>query len=400
MGAVWAARHLPLRSLVAVKLIDSTHASDPNALARFEREAHAAAMLRSAHVVQVLDFGVDEGSPYLVMELLQGQSLAARLAERGRLPPEETWTIVSHVASAMSRAHARGIVHRDLKPDNVFLVDEGEELVAKVLDFGVAKVLLDPTQALTDSGVLVGTPRYSSPEQLEARPIDARSDLFSLGVMTFECVTGLRPFDSSSMPALLRAICYDPVVVPSRVARVPVGFDEWFARASSRDPAARFQTAKEFVDGLRPLLGPGSPVPTIGPLDDGAPRWKPRTSDPPVEETYLCPVGERRGEARVPSSIPAGIDRMRDLHHVAVIQNASRGGALLVTRHACTVGQCLVLSLHTEDAQQGDTFAARVVRVAPLAGSIWEFEVGVQFLETLPDELFARVQVGVAVSRC
>ena len=138
MGTVWLAHHLTLQSPVAIKLIEPQIASNPEALARFMREARAAAALRSPHVVQILDHGVDDGTPYIAMELLEGESLAARLRKVGRLSPEDTARILTHTARAVSRAHEVGVVHRDLKPDNIFLIENEEEELAKVLDFGIA----------------------------------------------------------------------------------------------------------------------------------------------------------------------------------------------------------------------------------------------------------------------
>jgi serine/threonine protein kinase len=391
MGSVWAAEHLALRSRVAVKVIDNSLVGNRNALLRFEQEARAAATLRSAHVVQVLDFGVDAGNPYLVMELLEGESLATRLATRGALSALETWTVVSHVAHAMSRAHAQGFVHRDLKPDNVFLIEDVEGLLVKVLDFGVAKTLVGPTMGLTATGALLGTPRYASPEQAEGKPVDVRSDLWSLGVVTFECLTGELPFDAQSLPAILSAICFDPIVVPSALARVPVGFDAWFARAVQRDRARRFQSAKEMAEELRPLIGPGVQTSWVGPLDDATTQVSiPRNTL--HLHTYPSAQPERRGEIRIPSSIPAGIDRQRDLRHAALIHNTSRGGALLVTRNECHLEQELVLTLHLDSADHGEVVSARVTRVTPRADDVWKFEVGVRFVEPLSDELIARLE--------
>ncbi|HWA78017.1 MAG TPA: serine/threonine-protein kinase [Polyangiaceae bacterium] len=391
MGSVWVADHLALRSRVAVKVIDPVFALNPKAQRRFEQEAQAAASLRSPHVVQVLDFGVDQGSPYLVMELLEGESLASRLETRGPLPPNQVWSVISQVARAMTRAHAQGFVHRDLKPDNVFLVEDGEEPVVKVLDFGVAKALTEPQLGLTETGMLLGTPLYASPEQAECKAVDSRSDLWSLGVMTFECLTGRQPFKAASLPKLLSAICYDPIPVPSRSARVPVGFDNWFARAVNRDRERRFQSAKELSEELRPLLGPDAKVDWIGPTEEedvtvidreGALRF----------HTYPRGDDERRSEARIPSSIPAGINRRRDIHHTALIYNASRSGALLLTRHPCEIRQELLLTLHIESAERGEEVPARVVRVRPHPDEVWQFEVGVRFVTPLSDELVARLE--------
>ena len=259
MGSVWKAQHLTLRSWVAIKLIDPSLASSDEALARFLREAQSAASLRSPHVVQILDHGVDNGVPYIAMELLEGESLADRLDRLGKLSPAETVRVMTHTGRAMTRAHEAGIVHRDLKPDNIFLVRNDDDEIAKVLDFGIAKAkstTFDVTTG-TRTGTMMGTPYYMSPEQVEgSKAIDHRSDLWAMAVIAFECVTGARPFDDETLGALLLKICMKPMPIPSQYAQVPPGFDAWFARAAQRVPAERFQTAREMMDALRGVLTP------------------------------------------------------------------------------------------------------------------------------------------------
>ena len=398
MGSVWLAEHLTLRSHVAVKLIDPALAASGDVLRRFEREARAAATLRSPHVVQVLDFGVDAGRPYLVMEFLSGESLGLRLSQRGKLPANEVWTVLSQVGRAMARAHREGFVHRDLKPDNIFLVDEPPDFFVKVLDFGIAKALR-PTRTLagsplTETGVLLGTPHHMSPEQAEGVAVDARSDLFSMGVIAFECLTGKLPFDGTSLPALLRSICYDPVVVPSAVAAVPRGFDAWFAKAVARDREARFQTAEELVEALEPILrvprDEWNDTPVGGPtLREVRDRQQPALR----LDTYPGVPPERRTEMRIPSSIPAGINGQRDLRHTALIHNTSRSGALLATRHPCHPGQELVLTLHWSGEHHGESVNATVVRVeARRDDPIWKFDVGVRFEAPLADAFVDEIE--------
>ena len=275
MGAVWRAEHLVLRSPVAVKLVLSRVADSEPLRARFLREAQAAAALRSPHVVQILDFGVHDDTPFMVMELLEGESLRERLRRVGVLSAPETARIVAHVARALGRAQEAGIVHRDLKPDNVFLVHNADEDVAKVLDFGIAKAVSEGegVGAATQTGAVLGTPHYMSPEQARGtRAVDHRSDLWALGVISFECLTGRRPFDSAVLGDLLVKICTDPVPVPSSLAPVPAGFDAWFQRALERDPERRFGSAQEMADALRSLVGgvqtsiaPPAPTASIGP---------------------------------------------------------------------------------------------------------------------------------------
>ncbi len=260
MGTVYRAEHLALKAPVAIKVIDREVAVGDVAFTRFMREAQAAASLRSPHVVQILDYGTEGERPFMVMEMLEGESLADRLDREERLSPEETFRVISHVAKAVAKAHEADIIHRDLKPDNVFLVhNEGDE-IAKVLDFGVAKVeatALDGS-GHTRTGSLLGTPYYMSPEQAQGnKDIDARSDLWALGVIAFECLTGRRPFSSDGLGDLVLQICIRDIPRPSDHADVPGGFDEWFFHACERELEDRFQTARELSEALRGALGLG-----------------------------------------------------------------------------------------------------------------------------------------------
>lgn len=258
MGTIWRAQHLVLNAPVAVKVIDRTAVPDEETLSRFMREAQSAAALRSPHVVQILDYGIDGKVPFMAMELLEGENLAQRIKRQKRLTPQETARVLSHIGRAISRAHEAGIVHRDLKPENVFLVKNEDEEIAKVLDFGVAKVeshaLSEGTR--TRTGSILGTPFYMSPEQAQGnRTVDSRTDLWAMGVIAFECLTGKRPFYSDGLGDLVLAICVRDIPQPSSIASVPIGFDAWWNRAVARDPEKRFQTAKELTESLREALG-------------------------------------------------------------------------------------------------------------------------------------------------
>jgi len=278
MGSVWRAHHLSLNSPVALKLIDPSLAVHPDARARFMREAQAAAALRSPHVVQTFDFGLHDDIPFIAMELLEGETLADRLDRDKTIAPALTAQVMTHVARAMSKAHDAGIVHRDLKPDNVFLVHNEDEVVAKVLDFGVAKATGGTSlqsDSKTRTGALLGTPYYMSPEQAQGdKTVDWRSDLWSMAIITYECLLGHRPFDSDGLGNLLVQICVAPVPVPSQRGSVPPGFDAWFARATERDPTLRLQSAREFARTLREALTGESPraSQTSSPAFDAAGR--------------------------------------------------------------------------------------------------------------------------------
>jgi eukaryotic-like serine/threonine-protein kinase len=256
MGSVWKAHHIALDSPVAIKLMEPEIAADQAGLERFVREAKAAAALRSPHVVQTLDFGVHEGTPYIAMELMVGESLAKRLERLGRLSVAETTKVITHVGRAVGKAHEMGIVHRDLKPDNIFIVQNDDEEVVKVLDFGIAKMSNSTAQASvqTVTGAMIGTPYYASPEQLEgSKSVDHRTDVWAMGVIAYECLLGIRPFEGGTIAELVLRICTRPLPVPSSVGPVPIGFDEWFARACARHLEQRFWTVRELSDALRAL---------------------------------------------------------------------------------------------------------------------------------------------------
>jgi serine/threonine protein kinase len=258
MGSVWLATHLALDIPCAVKFIEGEIAQLPEAQQRFEREAKAAAQLRSPHVVQILDHGVFQGTPYIAMELLDGEDFGKRLQRIGRMAPPDVLRIVGQVCRALTKAHGVGIVHRDLKPDNIFLVPDDDREIAKVLDFGIAKATgsgIDGSN--TKTGAMLGTPYYMSPEQAQGiKAVDQRSDLWSLAVIVFQALTGRLPFESEALGDLLVRIIVAPVPMPSHfVQDLPTTFDRWWEKASQRDPAARFQSAREFGDSLAIAFG-------------------------------------------------------------------------------------------------------------------------------------------------
>ena len=256
MGSVWVAEHQSLETRVAVKFIAHYLAGNAQSAARFKREAAAAASVKSPHVVQVLDYGVTTaGTPFIVMELLEGKDLRARIGPGNPVPPRETTAIVRQVARALGRAHELGIVHRDVKPENVFLCQhDDDEPFVKVLDFGVAK--RESEGHLTTTGTTVGTPYYMSPEQLVgAKTVDARSDLWAVGVMTFYMLTGKRPFGGETAAAVAVSIHNGTLPMPTKSnPKLPPAIDAWFAKACARDPNDRFQTAKELATMLARAL--------------------------------------------------------------------------------------------------------------------------------------------------
>jgi serine/threonine-protein kinase len=257
MGVLWVAHHLSLDLRVVVKFLADELRDDPRAASRLAREAGALARVKSPHVVQVLDCGVsDAGDPFVVMELLEGRDLSTHLAERGPVVPEEAISLVGQLARALSRAHAAGLVHRDVKPSNVFLCEVGDtDLHVKLLDFGVAKSLVGRGGS-TQSGSMVGTPAYMSPEQIVGAEVSARADIWGLGVLAFEVLTGRRPFEGETTGALSLAIhTLDRPSLRRFVPSLPESVDSWFARACAIAPEARFASALEAATALGAALG-------------------------------------------------------------------------------------------------------------------------------------------------
>jgi serine/threonine protein kinase len=261
MGSIWVARHTELNVKVAVKFISAAYSTSPTLRARFVREARAAAQIASSFVVHVHDYGVAEDTPYIVMELLEGEDLSVRLKREERLSLPDVTRICMQIAKGLRAAHKAGFVHRDLKPSNVFLVrtteDDDEEAI-KILDFGVAKQIeASPLDECTKTGEIMGSPHYMSPEQiLESKSIDARSDLWSFAVILFRAITGELPFPGDACGLVMSKILTDPIPLPSRHApELPASVDEFFMRAFQRDPAHRFQTARELAEAFAKALG-------------------------------------------------------------------------------------------------------------------------------------------------
>jgi serine/threonine-protein kinase len=256
MGSVWRAWHETLHIPVAVKFIDAGLADESGLLQRFATEASAAAKIRSPHVVQMLDHGLDEfGRPYIAMELLEGESLQALLDRRGTMPLAEVVKLVNDVAKALAKAHAANVVHRDIKPENIFICPDDDGFIAKVLDFGIAKseTPVGLVQEKTRTGTLLGTPLYMSPEQALGRGgIDSRSDLYSLAVVAFRALTGEVPFVRQGLGELIVAIVNEaPASVSSLAPGTTLGVDQWFKKALAKRPDDRFANAKEMAAELK-----------------------------------------------------------------------------------------------------------------------------------------------------
>jgi serine/threonine-protein kinase len=261
MGAVYLARHVELDQLMAVKMMLPEAAKNPEAVTRFMREARAAVKIKSNHVVRVTDVGtLPSGLPYMAMEYLEGKDLREVLAERGRLPLEEAAEYMLQALEALAEAHARGIVHRDLKPGNLFLTQGPDGTpVVKVLDFGISKVItgtLATSDPLTKNAALMGSPLYMSPEQMKAsRNVDMRADIWAIGVMFYELLTGDVPFKGDSLPELCAVIVLDGATPKARdvVPELPQGVDELIGRCLARKRDERFANAAEVARALAPF---------------------------------------------------------------------------------------------------------------------------------------------------
>ena len=258
MGCVWAAEHLRLEVPVAIKLLRGDKHGDAEALARFEREAKALRLVDSRHVVRLIDSGISaDGRPYLAMELLGGETLERRLERCGCMALPAVARVATHVAGALSAIHDAGFVHRDIKPANVFATVSDGDAVYKVLDLGTATPLKPvsrggPNARLTTVGHLVGTPSYMSPEQLIcSRDVDGGADLWALAVLVYRALCGTLPFEAVDHSALCIQLMQGQFVKPSE-HRPELGddVDAWMARALSKQPADRFQSAKEMARAL------------------------------------------------------------------------------------------------------------------------------------------------------
>jgi serine/threonine-protein kinase len=351
MGVLWIAQHRTLDSEVVVKFLSDELADDAAAAERFAREAAAAARVKSPHVVQILDYGVTaSATPFIVMELLEGRDLGAHIEVHGALSREETTAVVHQLAKALMKTHAAGLVHRDVKPSNIFLCDGDGDLFVKLLDFGIAKRAPSAEVQSTGSGRCVGTPRYMSPEQIVGDGVDARSDLWSLGVVAFECLTAKRPFEGETLGALALAIHTLPLPRPTDVMpSLPPEMDAWFARACARPVEERFASAIEAAESLARALG----------VDVRATRAPVRDVDvspPAIESTGTRPLEDVAERAREG-------DR---LEGERALPGAGRAwGLWIAATAAATIVAAGAYRARTSEAEEVRTTASRIERAAP-----------------------------------
>lgn len=279
MGSVYEGENVKIHRKVAIKTLLAAVAGNADVIGRFEREATAAGRIGNPHILEVLDLGeMKDGDRYLVMELLDGEPLSNRIERQGRLSPAELAPLAVQVLEGLGAAHAAGIIHRDLKPDNIFLLKNhvGIKDYVKIIDFGISKFqpLSGDSEgmSMTRTGAVMGTPYYMSPEQASgSRDADLRTDLYALGVILYQAVTGQVPFDAPTFNQLLfKIVLSEPPPVQSVVPEIDEAFASIIARSMARDINARFQTSKEFADALAGWLSSGAAVSVPPPPDRAA----------------------------------------------------------------------------------------------------------------------------------
>jgi len=263
MGVVVAAVHVQLEQRVAIKFVRDEALGNTDAVQRFLREARAAVKLKSEHAAKVLDVGtLESGAPYMVMEYLEGSDLGAVLADHGTLTVQAAAEWIVQACEAIAEAHAMGIVHRDIKPQNLFLAKSvGGQAQIKVLDFGVSKSLTSSGAGnLTQTRAMLGSPLYMSPEQMRSsRDVDARADVWALGVVLYELLTRRWPFEAESMPELcLKVVGDPPVAITSIRGDIPKAMVDVIMRCLEKEPAKRYSNAAELASALEPLAPPAS----------------------------------------------------------------------------------------------------------------------------------------------
>jgi serine/threonine protein kinase len=305
MGSVYRGTHVHMRKAVAVKVLHREMTSLPEVVARFEREAVAAAKIEHPNVAAATDFGqLPDGSFYLILEFVEGRSLSSELDAHGAMAAPRALHITAQIVRALAAAHACKIVHRDLKPDNVMLVDrQGDSDFVKVLDFGIAKLSVEDTgggPALTQIGSVFGTPEYMSPEQAKGEPVDARSDLYAVGVLLYEMLSGHTPFANDETLAVLTAHLTQPP--PPLPAGIDPRVAELVMMQLAKDPAQRIQTAEQLLERIEVLLGVGqAPVPAQAASGLRAGPTSARRGDATVWSAQAAPA---RGGAAVATTLP------------------------------------------------------------------------------------------------
>lgn len=360
MGTVYEGENLRIRRRVAIKVMRATDEPSAELLARFEREAQIASQIPSDHITEVLDLGeLSNGQSFIVMEYLAGESLAARLDRAGRLHPNQAVPLVRQVLEALSAAHRVGVVHRDIKPDNVFILEKpGQPDFVKLLDFGVSKVRRPENEVrLTQTGAVVGTPLFMSPEQVGGGEATPLSDLYATGVILYRALTGDAPFKALQLNELVYKIALGRFAPPSsRAVEVDPWLDAIVCQAMALAPEQRFQSADEFIAAIDSWLadrglGIDGRTPTSGQLPASGGRIP-----TPGSTTVPSPITHLNTEVLNAESVRRG-SRKR------VWIGMAAGAAVLAALAAWGIG----MSSSSETAPDVGVFAAQPVPAAPVS---------------------------------
>jgi serine/threonine protein kinase len=289
MGRVYVAEHVKMNRQCAIKVMNPNLLNDSESTTRFAREASNAARILHPNVAAVFDYGESDRTVYLVMEYVDGESLSTVLAREGALDPRRAIDISRQIADGLTAAHELGIVHRDLKPDNVIIATkrDGRE-IAKVVDFGIAKALSDlPQDSLTRSGLVIGTPEYMSPEQLLGDPVDARADIYALGCMLYQMLTGGQPFDATTREQMIRRRLHEPPPhLQTAMPEIPRRLDTLIAHMLARSPNERLASAAEVSASLDPALALAGWTPPSGNVRVSSSARNPRAAPTVIGSTF------------------------------------------------------------------------------------------------------------------
>lgn len=361
MGVVYAAKHELLNQQVALKLLLPEVAKDKEAVARFLHEGRATARLQSSHVVRVMDVGMVGTAPFLAMELLSGEDLSVMLETRGRFLITETVDYLLEAMEGLSHAHAAGIIHRDLKPSNLFLARDGDVRTIKVVDFGISKSMGTEAGNITSTSAVLGSPAYMAPEQLRSsKHVDARADVWSLGVIAFEMLTNEVPFGGETVGQIFANVLEKPPTRPTTLrVEIPGKLEEAILRCLQKSADARFSNVGELASAIarfgtgrcdalvasieKRLVAPGAaPLvqarPSVPDLEPSSPQIRasgaPKRAPPPPISTPSTPGFEFDDEVMGPSLITVDEARAKPASSSPSIPSRAAQQATIITRHA------------------------------------------------------------------